>query len=49
MLRSIGPRDASILENCKRTTGGTVVPPCVGSSYEMRCKYRDVGDGQPNG
>jgi hypothetical protein len=38
MLRSVGPRDASVIENRMRKTGGTVIPLCVGSFYETRCK-----------
>jgi hypothetical protein len=48
MLRSVDPRDALNLEKHRHTTRGTAVPPCIGSFYETRCKYKDIGDGQPN-
>jgi hypothetical protein len=39
VLRSIVRRDASVLENHRRTMGGTVVTLCVGLFYETCCKW----------
>jgi hypothetical protein len=47
MLQSVGPRDTSVLENCRHMTGGTAVLPCVGS-FMRHVVNRDVGDGWPN-
>jgi hypothetical protein len=47
MLKSVGPRDTSVLENCRHMTGGTAVLPCVGS-FMRHVVNRDVGDGWPN-
>jgi hypothetical protein len=40
---SVVPRDTLFLENHSYMTGGTIVTPCVGSFYEMHCKWKRRG------